>query len=145
MNNSETGPKDWWKILKGFIKPDQTSTIPPLNKNDIIYTDDNEKANIFNEFFRDQTLLDEHQASLPETKHLPPFKLDSITTTPDEVESILKSLPLGKATGPDLINNRLLKELARPLSFPLCDLFNFSLSHGLVPKVWKQANVSPIH
>ena len=145
LNNSETGPKDWWKILKGFIKPDQTSTIPPLNKNDIIYTDDNEKANIFNEFFRDQTLLDEHQASLPETKHLPPFKLDSITTTPDEVESILKSLPLGKATGPDLINNRLLKELARPLSFPLCDLFNFSLSHGLVPEVWKQANVSPIH
>ena len=96
LSNSETGPKDWWKILKGFIKPDQTSTIPPLNKNDIIYTDDNEKANILNEFLRDQTLLDEHQASLPETKHLPPFKLDSITTTPDEVESILKSLPLGK-------------------------------------------------
>ena len=53
-----------------------------FNKNDIIYTDDNEKANILNEFFRDQTLLDERQVSLPETKHLPPFKLDSITTTP---------------------------------------------------------------
>ena len=44
-----------------------------------------------------------------------------------------------------MINNRLLKELAQPLSLPLSNLFNFSLNHGLVSNVWKQANVSPIH
>ena len=73
------------------------------------------------------------------------FKLDFLTLTPEEVEQTLKSLPLGKAAGLDSINNRLRKELAQPLSFPLCDLFNFSLSNGKVPKIWKQANVSPIH
>ena len=46
---------------------------------------------------------------------------------------MLKSLQLGKATGPDAINNRVLKELAKPLSFPLSDLFNFSLTSGKVP------------
>ena len=57
---------------------------------------------------------------------------------------MLKSLQLGKATGPDAINNRVLKELAKPLSFPLSDLFNFSLTSGKVPLIWKEANVTPI-
>ena len=116
-----------------------------MYKDDKIYSDDNDKASILNEFFRDQTLLDDSQATLPHTKPLPAHKLDSVITTPQEVESTLKLLPLGKASGPDLINNRLLKELAQPLSLPLSNLFNFSLNHGLVPKFWKPANVSPIH
>ena len=57
---------------------------------------------------------------------------------------MLKALKLGKAAGPDAINNRILKELSRPLSFSLCDLYNFSLSKGKVPAIWKEANVTPI-
>ena len=71
--------------------------------------------------------------------------LDSIIVTPDEVRDTLKSLPIGKAAGSDLINNRLLKELAQPLELPLSDLFNLSLSSGSVPHIWRQANVTPIH
>ena len=70
--------------------------------------------------------------------------LNSISTSPLEVESILKSLQLGKATGSDAINNRILRELASPLSLPLSDLFNYSLSTGKVPLIWKEANVTPI-
>ena len=44
------------------------------------------------------------------------------------VESILSSLQLGKTTGPDAINNRILKELKDVISAPLCDLLNTSLS-----------------
>ena len=57
---------------------------------------------------------------------------------------MLKSLQLGNATGPDSINNRVLKELAKPLSFPLSDLFHFSLTSGKVPLIWKEANATPI-
>ena len=57
---------------------------------------------------------------------------------------MLKPLQLGKATGPDAINNRVLKELAQPLSFPLSDLFNFPLTSGKVLLIWKEANVTPI-
>ena len=42
------------------------------------------------------------------------------------------------------INNRILKELATPLSFLLSDLLNFSLATGKVPQMWKEANVTPI-
>ena len=37
-----------------------------------------------------------------------------------------------------------MKELARPLSTPLTNLLNFSLSKGKVPSLWKQANVTPV-
>ena len=60
------------------------------------------------------------------------------------MELILKSLKLGKAAGPDTVNNRILKELALPLSVPLADLFNLSLCKGKVPNIWKEANVTPI-
>ena len=103
------------------------------------------KTNILNNFFTEQTLLDDSQATLPQTVNNTTYKLDSIIVTPEEVRDTLKSLPIGKAAGPDLINNRLLKELAQPLALPLSDLFNLSLSSGSVPNILKEANVSPIH
>ena len=103
------------------------------------------KKRIKHTFFTEQTLLDESQATLPQTVTNTTYKLDSIIVTPEEVRYTLKSPPTDKAAGPDLINNRLLKQLAQPLALPLSDLFNFSLSSGSVPHIWKQANVTPIH
>ena len=71
---------------------------------------------------------------------------DSIIVKLEDVRDTLKSLPIGKAVGPDLINNQPLEELAQPLALPLSDLFNFSLFYsGSVPHIWKQAYVIPIH
>ena len=55
------------------------------------------------------------------------------------------ALKLGKATGQDNINNRILKEAALPLANPLCDLFNYSMSKSTCPNIWKEATVSPIY
>ena len=88
--------------------------------------------------------FNDSNASLPSINHALPYKLDSISITSIEVEDILKTLKTGKAAGPDSIDNRLLKELARPLSGPLTDLFNFSLTIGKVPNLWKQASVTPV-
>ena len=123
LTSSETGPKDLWKTLNNFIKPDQANVIPPLNKDGTIYAYDTAKANALNDFFAEQTHLNDSSASLPQTINVPDYNLDSLSVTVEEVESTLRSLPLGKAAGPDLINNRLLKELSQPLSYSLCDLF----------------------
>ena len=32
LEDNNIKPKDWWKTLKYFIKPDKPSSIPPLNK-----------------------------------------------------------------------------------------------------------------
>ena len=70
--------------------------------------------------------------------------LTNINFTSLEVKSVLESLQLGKSSGPDRINNRILKELSSPLSRPLSNLFNHSMSNGIFPNVWKEANVSPL-
>ena len=133
-----------WKTLKQFIKPGQSSSVPPLYKDDIIYTEEGDKATLMNNFFVAQSELDETQATLPPDITLPEHSLNFLSSSPLEVETMFKSLQLGKATGPDAINNRVLKKLAKPLSFPLSDLFNFSLTSGKVPLIWKVANVTPI-
>ena len=86
-------------------------------------TDDIDKANLLNDYFRDQTLINENNAFLP---ILPPFNtspLRDIIVTPAEVQIILKSLPVDRATGPDEINNVILRELAEVLASPLLNYF----------------------
>ena len=57
--------KDYWKTLKSFIKPSQTSSIPPLYNNNEYIGDTDEKANLLNTFFAEQSFLDDHLATLP--------------------------------------------------------------------------------
>lgn len=113
LKNNDLGPKDWWKTLKQFIKPNHYSSIPPLNKDDAIYTEESDKATIMNAFFAGQSVLNETNATLPPVIPRRQHELNTLFTTPQEVQSILSSLPLGKAAGPDSINNRILKEIGR--------------------------------
>ena len=99
---------------------------------------------MMNDLFAEQTILDETNASLPPNINRPENNPTSISTSPHEVESILKSFQLGKASGPDEISNHILKKLSTPLSRPLSNLFIFSLAIGKVPLLWKEANVPPI-
>ncbi len=50
-----------------------------------------------------------------------------------------------KASGPDTISPRLLREGANELSKPLATIFNMLLSTSMFPKAWKLANVTPIY
>ncbi|MCG8047067.1 MAG: reverse transcriptase domain-containing protein, partial [Candidatus Thiodiazotropha endolucinida] len=144
LKDPNINQKDWWKTLKNFIKPEQQSSTPPLKADNIIISDEKEKADLLNDYFTQQTILDELNASLPQAANTRHNKLESIIITSEDVKSILSTLPTGKASGPDLIGNKILKDLAEPLTFPLKDLFNFCLENGRFPAMWKQANVTPI-
>ena len=119
--------KDWWSTLKSFISPFSKSSVPTLEKDGIVYSDVTDKANLLNGVFRDQTLLDDSNAEVPNINCNVNSILSNLVITPEEVESVLKSLPLGKAVGTDDINNRTLRELAHELSYPVCSLINHSL------------------
>ena len=123
---------------------DNNDDIPPLLLNGQPINDSNYKANAFNHYFHSQTQLDDSNVPVPELSQSGSI-LSSIELTIDEVESTLKSLAIGKACGPDQINNRILKELAVELSPPLTGLFNTSLMQCIVPDIWKRANVSLVH
>ncbi|MCW4285900.1 MAG: reverse transcriptase domain-containing protein [Candidatus Thiodiazotropha taylori] len=144
LKSESLSSKDWWSTLKSFITPSQNSSVPTLEKDGTIYSDETEKANILNNFFRDQTLLNDQNSRVPIIACYVNSLLSSLNITPLEVESVLKSLPLGKAVGFDDINNRILREIAQELSFPLCSLINHSLRLGIFPDTWKDALVCPI-
>ena len=103
-----------------------------------------EKAEILNQHFTKQTVLDETNANLPSNMPNSLYHIDRVSILPTEVEFTLRVLKTGKAACPDSVNNIILKELAQPLSSPMSDLFNYSLASGKVPASWKQANVTHI-
>ena len=63
----------------------------------------------------------------------------------DEVFETVKNLDASKSPGPDEILPVFLKSCCNELTPVLCDLFNFFVQKGKVPKAWKQANVVPIY
>ena len=70
---------------------------------------------------------------------------NDIRLTASEVQAVLKSLDVSKATGSDEIPARLLRETAEVITPSLCHLFNKSLSTGSIPREWKLANIVPVY
>ena len=68
-----------------------------------------------------------------------------ITVDPKEVAKLLDGLNVHKASGPDGLNARVLKECSNEISPILALIYNESLAWGDVPDEWRQANVSPVY
>ena len=145
LKSESLSSKDWWSTLKKFNSPQSKSSVPPLEFNNSIYTDDHDKATIINIVFQSQPLLKEQNAVFPDL-HLDTIEpqLSHIVLSPNEVERMLETLPIGYASGPNAISNRILRELSSELSVPLCSLFNHSLHTGCVPISYKEANVTSV-
>jgi hypothetical protein len=60
---------------------------------------------------------------------------------PNEVFNKLSRVDIKKSVGPDGIPNWILRDFAFALSEPICNLFNSSVHLGIVPQIWKTANV----
>jgi len=61
-----------------------------------------------------------------------------------EVKALLKAINPKKSCGPDNLPNWILKEFADDLSPVTTHLFNASYHEGIVPAIWKSANVVPV-
>ena len=95
-------------------------------------------------YFKSQSCLNDNSKEPPQVDKTSTNDLSSIVTDAEVVKSILKTLKIGKASGPDCINNYVLKMCAVELSESLSKLFNCSLSQAKVPILWKEANVTPV-
>ncbi|VDH94065.1 Hypothetical predicted protein, partial [Mytilus galloprovincialis] len=89
--------------------------------------------------------IDDSSAMLPEELKTISDDISYIELTVTVVEDILKIVNPTKASGPDFISPKLLKEASSVLKYPLCKLFNLSLSTSTFPDEWKRANVTPVY
>ena len=105
--------KDWWSTIKHFINSNSTSNIPPLEYNNNVVSEDLAKANVLNTFFQSQTILNENGVILPDIQPAQvDTELDKLVLTQQELQSALEIIPLGKASGPNGLSNRILRELS---------------------------------
>ena len=70
--------------------------------------------------------------------------MPDINITINGITKLLLNLNPSKASGPDELKPRLLKELAHEISPILCIIYQKSLDTGEVPTDWRTAHVSPI-
>ena len=153
MYAKATGPgghsKVFWKILKQNFGNTKSQTIPTLIDGPNVYTTDCSKATVLNAYFVEQSTLDlSNQPRLPdvatESDLLTDCRIDGINVSIPAVYSILTSLEVTKATGPDGFGNTLLKNCAASLCVPISIIAKLSFDTGEFPKIWKTANVVPI-
>lgn len=103
-------------------------------------------ADLFNNYFTSVFSCDNlEEPSSPPSSPSSDLGQSDIHLTTEEVSRTLLELDSSKATGPDGIPSRLLKETAWQIAPSLTLLFNRSLSCGEIPDEWKLANIVPVH
>ena len=148
IDQSNSNPKTYWKLLRSILKGKINTEISPLldsATNEILYDNDS-KCELLNNYFSSVCNLSENDID----KDLPFFErrtnsvLSEIQLAPGEVEDIINVLDVNKATGPDGISHKMLKLVSNEVSVPLSIIFNRSLSSSLFPDLWKIAHVMPV-
>jgi len=102
------------------------ASLPPLQSENGIVTDNCAKADLFNKYFysvftnEDTSNLETLQNSLTFLSSI----IQSVNFTPEDVYYELTNLDISKACGPDRITPKLLKLSAEFISSPLSQFFN---------------------
>ena len=79
--------------------------------------------------------MDDTNAVLPPLIENTDKVLENITVTEEEISDVIIDLDPNKASGSDLISNKMINYVARAIVKPLCILFNHSLREGVFPNI----------
>ena len=128
FNKLSKNSRGFWKLINDYRKS------PSTNSSEV-------SANDLNNFLCDVFLPKTPSDSTIRTQLLDMTWYSAITV--EEVERKLYKLPT-KGCGSDGIPSKLLKLSAHILCYPLCHIFNVSLSSGTIPSTWKIAKIMPL-
>ena len=84
----------------------------------------------------------EHNTTLLKTTKHAKDTIPAIIIRPEGVEKLLKQLNPSKASGPDGIPNRILKECSKQLAPGLASIYQKSINTGSLPSNWPNANIT---
>ena len=140
--NFNKPPKNLFSYIKGQ-KTDST-TIPPLRKDGLLKTDAIPKANILNQQFQ-KAFTPTSSQEIPNKGSSPFPQMSNIHITQNGINKLLSNINPHKASGPDGIHGKVLKECKDNISPILTIIFNKSLELGKLPLDWKHANICPVY
>ncbi len=115
----------------------------PLKREGVTHSDPKVQSEILNDKFV-SVFTQEDSTVIPSKGENPYTDLPHIITS-NGVTKLLSNLNPHKASGPDSIPARLLKEVAHQLAPALTLLFQNSIDQGTLPHDWKHAFIIPIY
>ena len=107
-------------------------------------SDSKGKAEILIQQFKSVFTIDKSTAIPQTTKHIDEL-ITKLTIRETGVEKLLQDMNLSKASGPDGIPNRILKECASQIAPSLTVIFQKSIDTGTLPEDWLNANISCVY
>ena len=117
--------------------------IPTLQTNGQIITNDRDKANTLNNHF--SSVFTQEIYPIPKLSPSVYSDIPFLEIGIDGVVKQLKNINQNKATGPDELPARVLKEAAAEIAPIITHIFQQSYNTSKLPDDWLQALVTPIH
>ncbi len=136
----EDNPKLFWKYIKSCRN--DTQGIPVLRQAGALITSAKEKALALNEYFQSVFTVENDQIpQLPQTNHP---TIPDLHISANGIQKLLSNLNASKASGPDSIPARILKQFSIEITPLLTKIFTKSLTESQLPSDWLKANISPV-
>lgn len=145
LSSNFSNPKKFWKNLNSLLHNSSKNMPTKIKFNDSVISDPTAIADAFNQHFSSISNTKCSNYSYLSSCKMQGSSFDFSTIYPTDVQQAISDLKAGSGMDPDGLEVRFIKVASHVLSFPLANLFNLSLSTGVVPPMWKSARVTPIH
>jgi hypothetical protein len=133
------------KKFYSYIKQKRTETMGvPVLSNDQYHVTDQDKAEALNAQFK-SVFVQESTANIPDLGPSPYTEIGSLKFTRNGVANLLRLIKPNKASGPDDLPARVLKELAYSITDIITFIFQQSFDCGKVPSDWLHARVTGLY
>ena len=147
LNHDFKNSKQFWKKIKTITNSsDKNTHCNQLKANNTILHNPLLIAQAFNNHFSSvcsPTMPDPYVIYNNSPPCHSSFSFRKIS--PLDVLNTINELKVGSGPGLDGIESKFLKLAPHILMFPLCDLFNLSLSTHEIPSIWKYSQITPLH
>lgn len=138
---SENNSKKLYTFIKG--RRCDSSGVSSLRSNGVSFSDPKTKATLLNNQFC-SVFTEEASSNMPTMDSEPSPSMHQFSINEEGVVKLLRDLNPHKATGPDSIPTRFLKDYSEMIAPSLTLIFQASLQQGCAPSDWKSANVTPL-
>jgi hypothetical protein len=137
-------PKVFWRYLQSKTKVKESIQCI-VDENGEVHTDNGTKAGLLNNVFQSVFTKEPDFHILPTFNSRTDLRLENVMFDENIVKKYLSKVKESKSQGSDSIHLKLIKEMGVSISKPVTKIFNKSMEEKKLPKIWKIANITPIH
>ena len=116
-----------------------------VDENGEVHTDNGTKAGLLNNFFQSVFTKEPDCEIIPTFNSRTDLRLENVMFDEATVKKYLSKVKKSKSQGSDSIHPKLIKETVVSISKPVTKILNKSMEEKKLSKIWKIANITPIH